>query len=522
MAKDQPTGTPGAKKPPSKTVAGEPAAKKKPAPKETQRPSSSTSDPGDGPRATGGGEKAATVLGEYKLLKKLGQGGMGAVYKAQHVSTEEIVAVKVLSKELSAKPAYVQRFMREVNAMKKLDHPHVLRCLDNGEQKPYHYLVIEFIEGGSVEDQLKKSGRFELGDALHLILKTAEGLQHAHEKSMIHRDVKPDNILLTKDGIVKIADLGLAKDTEDSTSLTKTGTGAGTPIYMAPEQARDVKHVDARTDIYALGVMLYVFLTGQPPFNGATLVEVISAKEKGVYDPIRKHNPDVPPKIDLIVSKMMAKDVKYRYSTCAEVIEALEPLGLANETLSFIHAVEQPTEMEATPMPAPTQLANKANAAKTKAASMGRDTDEPVEEKTEIPESDPDIWFMQLKTKTGKDIIKKVTTDQIRTMIKAGHINAQTQVSKSEKTGFRSAGAFSEFQSQFKARETTTKATAKGQSNEQKYKDLLAAEDRRKRWGWLSRAFKGGMRFVVGMLVIITVVGGVGFALWYGYNNFVK
>src|SRR5205823_1081593 len=156
---------------------------------------------------------------------------------------------------------------------------------------------------------LKKLGRFSVGDALHIILKTAEGLKHAHEKSMIHRDIKPDNILLTKDGVVKVADLGLAKDTEEDTSLTKTGAGAGTPIYMAPEQARDVKHVDARVDIYAMGVMLYVFLTGRPPFQGTTLVELISAKDIGKFDSIRKHNDDVPPKLDLIVDKMIAKDL---------------------------------------------------------------------------------------------------------------------------------------------------------------------------------------------------------------------
>jgi hypothetical protein len=189
---------------------------------------------------------------------------------------------------------------------------------------------------------------------------------------------------------------------------------------------------------------------------------------------------------------------------------------LANETLSFIAVQESPTDLEATRVPIPTQMANQAVAAKTKTPNAGRDTDAPDED------TDPDIWFLQLKAKSGKDITKKVTTDQLRTMAKAGHINAETKISKTEKTGFRSAAAFNEFQSYFQARDATKKANEKGQKYEQTYKDLLAAEDRRKRWGWLSRAFKGGMRFVVGMLVIVTVIGGVGFALWYGYNNFVK
>ena len=221
--------------------------------------------------------------------------------------------------------------------MIKLDHPNVIRAFDFDldKEKNLHYLAIEFVEGGSIENWLKKLGRFSVGDALHIVLKAAAGLHHAHEKSLIHRDVKPDNLLLSKDGTVKVADLGLAKDTEEDTSLTKTGAGAGTPIYMAPEQARDVKHVDCRADIYALGVMLYVFLTGQPPFAGNTLVELISAKEKGKFDPMRKHNDEVPSKLDLIVDKMIAKDPKNRYASCQEVIDEIEPLGLATRTVKL-------------------------------------------------------------------------------------------------------------------------------------------------------------------------------------------
>src|SRR5207253_1241759 len=163
---------------------------------------------------------------DFKLLKKIGQGGMGAVYKACWVSqNDRIVAIKVLSKELSNKEAFVQRFLREARVMSKLDHPNVLRCFDVGHNKNYHYLAIKF--------------------------------------------------------------------------------------------------VDCRVDIYALGVMLYVFLTGQPPFQGTTLVEVITAKEKGKFDPIRKFNGEVPSKLDLIVDKMLAKEPKHRYASCAEVIAAL-------------------------------------------------------------------------------------------------------------------------------------------------------------------------------------------------------
>src|SRR5207248_6262426 len=137
--------------------------------------------------------------------------------------------------------------------------------------------------------------------ALHIVLACAHALQHAHELKLVHRDIKPDNVLLTRKGVVKLADLGLAKAQDEDLSLTKTGTGAGTPLYMAPEQARDVKHVDHRSDIYSVGCMLYYFLTGKLPFTGETLVEVIDAKQKGKFTPARRLNADIPPRLDLII-----------------------------------------------------------------------------------------------------------------------------------------------------------------------------------------------------------------------------
>jgi len=258
-------------------------------------------------------EAKATVLGDYRLAKKLGQGGMGSVFKAHQVSLDREVAVKVLAKELSDKPAFVQRFLREARVMARLDHPNILRCFDVGTAKGYHYLAMEFVDGGSVEGFLKKIGRFSLGDSLHIVLTTAAALQHAHEKGLIHRDIKPDNILITNKGVIKVADLGLAKASDDDLGLTKTGTGVGTPYYMAPEQARDAKHVDGRVDIYALGVMTYVFLTGEMPFRGETLVEVIEAKEKGKYASVRKFNIEVPEKLDLVIGKMLASKPDHRY-----------------------------------------------------------------------------------------------------------------------------------------------------------------------------------------------------------------
>jgi serine/threonine protein kinase len=473
-------------------------------------------------------EKGATVLGDYKLLKKLGEGGMGAVYKAHHGALDRVVAIKVLAKQLIKKKEFVQRFEREARVMAKLDHPNVLRCIDvKKTDAGVPYIVMEFVDGGSVEGWLKKLGRFSVGDAMHIVLKTAYALQHAHEKSLIHRDIKPDNLLLTKSGIVKVADLGLAKDTDDDVSLTKSGAGAGTPIYMAPEQAYNVKHCDSRVDIYALGVMLYVFLTGHPPFQGATAIELIMAKEKGKFDPIRKHNDEVPSKLDLIVDKMLAKDPKSRYASCQEVIDDLEPLGLANDELSFLAPAKGP-DKDATvpnvkrapkpaPKPAPTKTPSPAAKISSKTAGIAKSpaTKISVDEKEEV---EKDVWYWNLVTKEGKPLTKKVTSDQVRTLIKAGHIDPTAQLSRTAKSGFRAAATFPEFQSSFKTRETATKANVKGQKYRDQYKDLEAADARRRRWGWLTRSFKGLGGLLIGLLWIVLILGIVGIGGYFAWT----
>lgn len=473
---------------------------------------------------------ASMLGGKYKLLKKLGQGGMGAVYKAHDEKLDRTVAVKVLAKELSSKQAYVDRFRREGRLMVKLDHPNVIRCfdVDHDEEKDLYFLAIEFVDGGSVEGWLKKLGKFQVGDALHLILKTAAGLQHAHERTLIHRDVKPDNILLTKDGIVKVADLGLAKDTNEDTSLTKTGAGAGTPIYMAPEQARDVKHVDCRSDIYALGIMMYVFLTGQPPFQGNTLVELISAKEKGKYDTMRKHNDEVPGKLDLIVDKMIAKDVKNRYATCQEVIDAIEPLGLANDQLSFIE-VENGTAAPAQKSPGQKLAATKGPAAVSPKTSVGDKgpagkTSGPAapSEDTGFQEDEPDsnVWYWKFTTPNGKSITKKVTTEQVRTLIKSGHLEATAEISKFEHSGYRPAATYSDFQAIFKSLKATTKANVKGAKYRGKMQELADEHDRRLKYGWISRMFKSFGSTLFGLLwiaIILALVGGAGYFVYITY-----
>ncbi len=475
-----------------------------------EQPLSGVDKPASKPAA--GGEKAASTLGVYKLLKKLGQGGMGAVYKAQNVKTGDIVAIKVLTKELAAKGNFAQRFEREARAMQKLDHPNILTCRDFGKDKGLLFLAMDIVDGGSVESWLKKLGRLPVGDAILIVLKTCEAMQHAHDKAIIHRDIKPDNILLTKEGVIKVADLGLAKDTDEDVSLTKTGAGAGTPIYMAPEQARDVKHVDVRVDVYALGVMLYVLLTGRAPFAGATLVELISAKEKGKFDPIRKYNDEVPSRVELIVDKMIAKDPKFRYASCQEVIDQLEPLGLANEELSFLAADTKGAAVP-TPTKGPSKPAAKGTGKTAAPASKGPSP------KTNIEEEEPerDKWYWNMVTAEGKIITKKLTTEQIRALIKAGRIDPDGEISKTMKGPFRGIGTFNEFQGAFKAREAATKANTKGAKYKNQMQQLQDDYDRRKRFGWLGRLFKGVGGTIFGLLWIVLILGIVGAAAYFGY-----
>lgn len=472
--------------------------------RDTDRPQGKSSPPVNTAAPSSATQKLPT-LGDYKLMKKLGQGGMGAVYLAHHMSLERDVALKVMTKELASKPAFVERFKREARVMAKLDHPNILRCFDVGEAQGFNYLSIEYVEGGSIADWLKKLGTFSIGDSLHVILACAHALQHAHELKLIHRDMKPDNVLLTKKGVVKVADLGLAKATDDDLGLTKTGTGAGTPFYMAPEQARDVKHVDGRADIYSLGCMLYEFLTKEKPFGGTTLVEVIESKEKGKFAPVRKFNQEVPEKLDLMIDKMLANKPERRYQSCAELIIDLESLGLAHDHLSFIE-VDGP-QSRTVPNPVPRKLALK------------RTTTPPSSSPalTEKPAPVAVSWYTSISSDDGKSKTRKLTTQQMQVLIKSGAFSEQTQVSKTLKGGYRALGTFAEFASLFKAVQTRGQTEKKTQKFQKFYDQIDKDEKSRQRWRWLQNkflGFGGAVGLILWLVILVAVLGGIGYLVY--------
>jgi eukaryotic-like serine/threonine-protein kinase len=280
---------------------------------------------------------ALTHLGDFRLVGKLGAGGMGTVYKAVQDSKHRFVALKVLSQEMATKPGFVQRFDREIRAMAKLEHPNIVHLIRAGEDHGFVYLAMELLTGGSVGGWLEKLGHFTVEDAAHAARAAAVALLYAHERGFVHRDVKPDNLLIAGDGTVKLADLGLAKTAEDTLEgLTQTGIGIGTPLYAAPEQARDAKNVDARCDIYSLGCVFYRCLTGRPPFHADSLLGIIKAKEKGVYESAHSVRKKVPKSLDKILSKMLAKNPDHRYASLAEFLEELDFSETVGERLSFM------------------------------------------------------------------------------------------------------------------------------------------------------------------------------------------
>jgi serine/threonine-protein kinase len=276
-------------------------------------------------------------IGGFRVLRQLGAGAMGKVFHARHLRTGRDVALKVLSRERARDAAFLERFQREARILAQLDNLHVVRCYGAGADRGRHFLAMEYVGGGSLQSWLDRLGKLTAADAVHVVLACARALHSAHELNLVHRDVKPENVLLTTEGVVKLADLGLAEALNDP-SLTRTGTGVGTPLYMAPEQATDAKHVDGRSDIYSLGCMFYRLLTGRPPFEAAGVVAMLQAKMKGSFPPVRSLAPQTPEAVEKIVHTMMARQPEQRYQGCAELIEALEWLGLASPTLCFFAA----------------------------------------------------------------------------------------------------------------------------------------------------------------------------------------
>jgi eukaryotic-like serine/threonine-protein kinase len=265
-------------------------------------------------------------VGPFELERKLGIGGMGVVYLGTYLKNGRKMAVKVLAPEMSADGRLLRRFLREMAILSRLRHPHIVRYYGGGKDKTQHFYAMEFMDGGSVEQMLKKKGRFTCDEAIAYARQVALALEYAHNHGIIHRDLKPANLFLGKDGLVKLGDFGIARDTQ-ATALTAAGRTVGTYAYMAPEQISGKPPVSRKTDLYALGCVMFEMLTGKPPFTAPTAAEMLFAHLEEEPPNVASAVPDCPVWLDRLVSKLLEKDPEERYYDALALQVALDEVS---------------------------------------------------------------------------------------------------------------------------------------------------------------------------------------------------
>ncbi len=379
-------------------------------------------------------------LGEFQILRKLGEGGMGAVYLAYHEGQQSHFAVKVLADSLAQNQNYVDRFYREARSGTALNHPNIVRCLAVGQDRATlkHYMVMEYVDGSTAQVLLEAQGKLPLGDAVHVVLDVARALEHAHSRNIVHRDIKPGNILITRSGVAKLADLGLAKRMDEASSLTATRQSFGTPHYMPYEQAMNSRNADNRSDIFALGATLYHLVTGELPFPGDNHVDVAQKKSLGTYAPAST-KAAVPRALDTILAKMLALNPKHRFQTASELIVVLERSQLSAAVPGFADpalALSDPWIRA--------QLAVDNQPTKTDATRVRRRL---------VPAGGGGRWQLRYEDATGKVKRYRATTEQITRHLRAGHLPGNMEARRVERNAvFQPLPTYPEFQAVISAK----------------------------------------------------------------------
>ena len=285
--------------------------------------------------------RPATQIPGYRILSWLGAGAMARGCKARQLSLDRLVAVKILPKRYSENPEYVERFYKEGRAAAKLNHPNIVQAIDVGEAGGYHYFVMEYVEGRTLYDDLTKGKVFSEAEALRIILQIARALAHAHQRGLIHRDVKPKNIMITRDGAAKLADMGLARlAADEQAAQAEAGRAFGTPYYIAPEQIRGEVDIDFRADIYSLGATLYHLVTGRVPFEGPTPAAVMHKHLKEPLTPPDHVNTSLSVGLGEVVEVMMAKQREDRYPSTKDLLLDLEAVAQGEPPLQVRKALD--------------------------------------------------------------------------------------------------------------------------------------------------------------------------------------
>ena len=270
-------------------------------------------------------------IGNYVVVCEIGRGGMGTIFKAREPGTNRLVALKVLASDLAEDPIFVRRFEHEAESASKFTHPNLIQVYRAGEENGLYFIAMEFVEGESLGVHLNREGSLSRQTALTIIIRVARALDYAWKKArLVHRDIKPDNILISRDGRVKLADLGLAKSDEAPKHMTSTGTVVGSPHYISPEQARGVRDLDFRSDIYGLGCTLFHMLAGWPPYQGDDYLALLRKHLEASVPDILLARPNCPRRVAALLAQMLAKSPADRPASydklIAELVAAREEL----------------------------------------------------------------------------------------------------------------------------------------------------------------------------------------------------